>query len=138
MKVTILKPTDIDLARLELDIPFDADDEVPESFPGRNDTTGRLEFSIDLDTFKVDHWPAGLTHDMYIKVRDEGIYRLIDHDGNIVKTVEDYVPALIPNDYGDYVNLKIAADGTVTNFKPSRDDLRQLARLIDGVKVEEE
>ncbi len=139
MKVKILKPTEIELKRVELVLPFDSDDDVPENFPGRDDSTETLTFSIDLDTFQIADWPAERTP-CYLNLmpRDSGVYRVFDADGNLVKTIEDYVPhCLIPGSYGDYVELKIDASGKVKNMRPDSDDLRQLARLIDGVKLED-
>jgi hypothetical protein len=52
-----------------------------------------------------------------------------------VKTIEDYVPSFLPNKYCDGLTLEIAADGKVSNMQPDSDDLRQLARLIDGMEL---
>jgi len=59
-----------------------------------------------------------------LKVVDNGLYTLYDRLGQQIARYDGYVPhSVIPGDYGDYVSLKIDAEGVITNWplQPSFD-----------------
>jgi len=114
IKVTRTVTEEIDIAYLSIEVPYDDDDEIPEYIhEGRN----TLKFLIDLDRRKVVDWPEGNSYDLFLKVCDQGIYRLLDPNmGEIAVIDQDYVPDGVPGEYGDYIELRITNDGTVTNL----------------------
>lgn len=75
---------------------------------------------IDLDTGKIEGWPEGTTASVHYKVCDDGDYELLDADGNVVKSIDGYVPAaMCPEGEGDgdYVIMEIGPDGTIAKWK---------------------
>ena len=70
----------------------------------------------------VMDWPLGVVADVYYKVCDAGLYWLLDEDQNrIAKWAGFYVPEDFlchgDNGYGDYIILKIDAEGFIKNWK---------------------
>lgn len=88
---------------------------------GDEDKFDTVEVMIDVDNKKVVDWneTAGEVS-IFAKVRDEGVYKYYDKDGNIIQTIEDeYVPDFLQvneNGYGDYLNLTISKNGVIENF----------------------
>lgn len=88
---------------------------------GDEDKFDTVEVMIDVDNKKVVEWneTAGEVS-IFAKVRDEGVYKYYDKDGNIIQTIEDeYVPDFLQvneNGYGDYLNLTISKNGVIENF----------------------
>lgn len=124
MKITVPKPTEIEVDAIRVTVPFDEDhgeDEIPADFPGRrrfakpdrHGHVGDLTLVLELDTANVRGWPAGRTESLFLKVRDEGVYELLSRDQVVARRDDCYVPSCIPNDYGDYFCLRVAADGSV-------------------------
>jgi hypothetical protein len=71
---------------------------------------------IDIQTGTVINWPVGTVADIHFKVCDQGVYRLVDADGKVVKEIDGYVPGIMcPEDsgYGDYIIMKIDANGKI-------------------------
>jgi hypothetical protein len=92
------------------------EEEIPNDFPGR---VGEMwHAKVNLDTGKIEGWPAGKTADIHLTVNDCGTYTLLTEDGReVAKRENNYVPhGVVPGIYGDTVELKIAADGTITNW----------------------
>ncbi len=129
MKATVLKPTEIEVKYVEIQIPVYEDKierYIEKKLPFLN---GRIwTATIDIDTGVILNWPKGLVFDhIGDKVRDEGIYILRDGDFKEVARInKDYVPnELIPGDYGDYVELRdIDENGKIGNWpeKPCVDE----------------
>jgi hypothetical protein len=97
------------------------EEEIPNDFPGR---VGKMwHAKVNLDTGKIEGWPAGKTADMHLTVKDSGTYTLLTEDGReVAKRENNYVPhGVVPGKYGDTVELKIAADGTITNWPRTLD-----------------
>ena len=121
MKVTILKPTEVDVKFVEIHIPVYEDTierYIANKLPFLN---GRIwTATIDIDTGVILNWPKGLVfRRIGDKVRDEGMYILRDRDFKEVARIhKDYVPNdLIPGDYGDYVELRdIDENGKIGNW----------------------
>jgi hypothetical protein len=77
--------------------------------------------SIELETGRVLEWPQGTTADIHYKVCDQGEYWLGDAEGNRLKWKGAYVPndllAIGDNGYGDYIILKISAEGIIEGWQ---------------------
>lgn len=76
---------------------------------------------IDLETGVILNWQKGQTADIHFKVCDAGEYSLLDADKKVVKKIDGYVPPIMsPEDegYGDYVIMKVDAEGQIANWKP--------------------
>lgn len=74
---------------------------------------------IDLDTGIVKNW-NGKKLKTHFKVCDEGIYKLLNSEGDVIAEIEDYVPSMLSpngNGYGDYVIMDIDETGKIDNFK---------------------
>ncbi len=116
MKVTVLKPVEIEIWHVRIDIPIDHPDELGEvPFLEYEQWTA----TIEVDTGKIVGWPADKDGEFRVfdKVRDSGTYILLAPDGSEVAAIrQDYVPnRMIPGSYGDYVELEIKG-GVVTNW----------------------
>lgn len=125
MNLTVNKRVSVKVDTLNMALHVrHGDEDMPAKFPFR---TGDMWIVyVDLATGKIKGWP-GPAFDLYMKVCDEGTYRLLA-DGQEVAMIDGYVPnKLVPGEYGDYVDLKIAADGTITNW-PKRPDLSAFER----------
>lgn len=77
---------------------------------------------IRLSDGVVMDWPGGVVADIHFKVCDDGEYWLLDAERKrIAKWVGFYVPNefLCPgeNGYGDYIILKIDAEGSIAKWK---------------------
>ena len=78
--------------------------------------------TIRLADGQVMEWPEGTTADIHFKVCDQGEYWLLDEDRNrVAKWRGHYVPDdfLCPNGngWGDYIILRIDADGVIEGWK---------------------
>lgn len=122
MKMTINKPTEIIIERIEVSLPVRYEEEdIPNDFPLRKGDSWKAV--IDIDTGKIRDWPIGKSGSIeYMKVCDSGVYTLLDDEGDVVAHLEYYVPhGIIPGEYGDYVTLHIDSDGIITNWPKAPD-----------------
>ena len=147
MKVTIQVPKEIEVTHILIDVPVEyGDEDIPYDFPlrvkgpqldrttalGKRLGDDRWVAEVNIDTGKIAGWPADAgPRELYMKVNDAGIYtlRTITKDGDSpsvigsVKREHEYVPhGVVPGEDGDYIILRIAADGTITNW-PKKPDL---------------
>ena len=79
---------------------------------------------IELDTGRVRDWPEGTTADIYYKVCDAGEYELLDGK-RVVAERSGYVPDMLGVSepaYGDYIIMKIGADGLIDGWEPPQID----------------
>ena len=117
MKATVNMPTEIEVSELEIQLAVRYDEEdIPNDFPGRKGDM--LTLSVEIDTGKLPpQFPQDLTARVRMKVCDQGTYTLYSSDGTLIKRLEnEYVPhGMVPGEYGDYVDLKIAG-GKITNW----------------------
>ena len=104
--------------------------ECDENFvpPMLNAKNMRLEMAIDIKEGRMEEWTSDNGYlRMQAKVRDGGTYTLLDADKNPIWQINGYVPnRLIPSfeiegDYGDYIELRINADGSISNWKKEID-----------------
>lgn len=80
----------------------------------------RWKLMIDIETGIITNWKQGVTADVHYKVCDDGIYHLLDAEGNTVLTKDGYVPNILDLDresYGDYIIMKIDENGKIENWK---------------------
>lgn len=106
------------------------DDDMPFDAPLR---TGKVwQARIDLNEQRILNWPQGKTLEFDMKVRDGGVYVLLDADLKEVARREDYVPCeLLSCYYADYVCFDIDATGKILNWK-SDANLRDFEEREDG------
>jgi hypothetical protein len=75
---------------------------------------------IDVATGQIIDWPADKHARIHYKVCDQGEYWLEDAEGKRLKWKGDYVPndllAIGDNGYGDYIILKISAEGIIEGW----------------------
>ena len=123
MKTTIQVSKEIEVTHILIDVPVEyGEEDIPNDFPLRNgDHWNAL---VNIDTGKIVDWPADAgAQEIYMKVCDRGTYVLYSSEEKIATREEDYVPnAVVPGEWGDYIELKIAADGTITNW-PKKPDV---------------
>ena len=102
--------------------------ECDEEFspPMLNRETSFLEITIDLKERKVLNWNYKYGYlRMWAKVRDSGIYRLLNSTKEPIWQIKGYAPnKLIPpfeKGCGDYIELEIEDDATIVNWPDSPD-----------------
>ena len=81
---------------------------------------------ININTGQIENWTQGLSADVHYKVCDQGVYHLLDKDGNTIKTIESQVPdVLYPggDGCGDYIIMDIDSDGYIMGFEFKQSDL---------------
>jgi hypothetical protein len=91
--------------------------------------------SIELATGKILGWPMGTTADIHYKICDDGDYWLADLEGNkLYKWAGDYVPDRLlcvgDSGYGDYIILKVRADGRIADWVMPLFDTGEWVRLV--------
>jgi hypothetical protein len=101
------------------------EDEQGDLIPCREED--RWNPIIDIESGVITNWTQGVVADVHYKICDDGIYHLVDLDGNIVLTKEGYVPSILDvtrDSYGDYIILEIDENGKINgwNNSPRIDD----------------
>lgn len=116
VKITVNRPVELELAKIRVTLPVRyGDEDIPDDFPLRHGD--QWNAVIDLETGIIEGWPAGRAGKLSMKVCDEGVYELLGPDGFAVSRLQDYVPDVVPGDFGDYVNLEIDSTGRITNWE---------------------
>ena len=76
---------------------------------------------IDIEQGKIINWQQGVVADIHYKVCDDGCYFLTDENDKILAHIfNGYVPEILSigdEGYGDYIILKVDADGKIANFE---------------------
>lgn len=84
----------------------------------------RWRITIDLEDGTILNWPAGTTARIHYKVCDDGDYWLLDAEHRrIFKYGNCSVPSLLAvgdNGYGDYIILRVGADGLIEGWSKPR------------------
>lgn len=112
MKLKVIK--EIEAVYVDVAFPVDDDDMAPDA-PGRDRNTWAVR--IILANGMIPYWPIGKKLSLWLKVRDEGVYVILDQAGNELARRECYVPHnLIPGEDGDYVDLRINEHGVIMNW----------------------
>jgi hypothetical protein len=84
--------------------------------------------TIDLEGGFVVDWPRGTTANIHYKVCDEGVYALLNDNGEQVRRIEGYVPKVMSpggNGYGDYIIMSIDGDGSIENWHVTLDEFEE-------------
>ena len=91
-----------------------------------------LTLVLDLDHRKVEGWPAGVSAEVHLKVRDEGTYELLNTMHQMIATqAQEYVPGCVPGEYGDYFVAQIGPDGSIAGWNPSARDVERAFFGVD-------
>lgn len=75
---------------------------------------------IAIETGVILNWVTGRTAKIHYKVCDDGTYRLLDENKEVVKEFDGYVPTIMcpkGNGYGDYVIMEVDENGKISNWK---------------------
>lgn len=75
--------------------------------------------TILLETGQILDWPQGTSASIHYKVCDAGRYSLLSSAGEVVASLDGYVPKIMcPGDsgYGDYVIMDIGPDGVISGW----------------------
>jgi len=96
-------------------VRYDEED-IPNNFPFRDGDMWNVK--IDVEKQSIIGWPSGITGGFYMKICDQGTYTLFDEDDHEVACIQNnYVPnALLPGEYGDYLEMIIDDNGLITNW----------------------
>lgn len=125
MKATVTRQVEINVKYIRIIVPVRYDDEdMPYDFPFRKNND-LWDVLIDIETGKIQDWPEGYEYGLYMKVCDSGLYYLLDYAFEPISELQDYVPhGIVPGDHGDYIDLKIGKDGTISNW-PKKPDVSE-------------
>lgn len=92
-------------------------------------------FAIDVKEGKVLDWPKGYCISTHFKVCDDGLYQVLDTEGNVIwdsmKTKYYYVPDFLSigdEGYGDYMYLDIDGEGKIKDWET--EGIRALKSVI--------
>lgn len=116
MQFQVTKPVTIDVAYVRISIPLRYDDDggMAKDFPLRNGQIWTAD--VDIETGEIHGFPATGAFEVYEKASDSGCYYLLDSTKQVIASREnEYVPDIVPGEWGDYVILKIR-DGKITNW----------------------
>ena len=75
---------------------------------------------ININTGKIINWTQGVRANIHYKVCDNGTYKLLDANMELIKKIRDYVPKMLsPKEegWGDYIIMDIDADGQIKDWK---------------------
>ena len=128
MKITITKETEVEVAKIQISagVRYWEDGKingVKDTENGDNMpcvVNGRWCPVIDIETGKILNWEQGKTGNVYYKVCDDGNYKLLDENDNIVVDKNCYVPDFLAIDdsgYGDYIIMTIDENGNIQRWK---------------------
>lgn len=96
----------------------DIDDEDGTLIPHRKGDN--WDITIDLDTGKIENWPADKKAYIHYKVCDAGTYQLLNEQRELVKEIDGYVPKILSpggSGYGDYVIMDIDETGQIAKWR---------------------
>lgn len=80
---------------------------------------------ININTGKIINWTQGVRANIHYKVCDNGTYKLLDANMELIKKIRDYVPKMLsPKEegWGDYIIMDIDADGQIQDWRISFDE----------------
>lgn len=75
---------------------------------------------IDIDEGKIVNWKQGVTARIHYKVCDDGIYEVIEANGNVVAAYEGYVPNIMcpaGKGFGDFIIMNVDENGIIEGWK---------------------
>lgn len=80
---------------------------------------------ININTGKIINWTQGVRANIHYKVCDNGTYKLLDVNMELIKKIRDYVPKMLsPKEegWGDYIIMDIDTDGQIQDWVISFDE----------------
>lgn len=80
---------------------------------------------IDIETGVIINWDKGNKASVHYKCCDDGVYKLLDTDEHVIKSIGGYVPSIMcpgGDGYGDYVIMDIDTDGKIENWRIKLED----------------
>lgn len=75
---------------------------------------------ININTGKIVNWTQGVKASIHYKVCDNGTYKLLDINMELIKKIRDYVPKILSpkvEGWGDYITMDIDSDGQISNWR---------------------
>ena len=75
---------------------------------------------ININTGKIVNWTQGVKASIHYKICDNGTYKLLDANMELIKKIRDYVPKMLsPKEegWGDYIIMDIDPDGQIRDWK---------------------
>jgi hypothetical protein len=117
-------PTEIDAVDINLIMPIDyGTEDLPEIFPGRLGDIWNI--IIDFETRRIRNYSYPETFSICMKVRDGGLYHLLDKDDKVITSIKEYyVPDLAPGHGGDYFEATIQTNGTIESWLVDSSDIQ--------------
>jgi hypothetical protein len=83
---------------------------------------------IELETGKIVNWQQGVKAEIHYKCCDDGTYKLLDENKEVIKEIEGYVPGIMcpkENGYGDYVIMDIDESGQIQDWECDLSDFTE-------------
>lgn len=80
---------------------------------------------ININTGKIVNWTQGVRATIHYKVCDNGTYKLLDVNMELIKKIRDYVPKMLSpkaEGWGDYIIMDIDPDGQINDWKVILDE----------------
>ena len=80
---------------------------------------------ININTGKIVNWTQGVRATIHYKVCDNGTYKLLDVNMELIKKIRDYVPKMLSpkaEGWGDYIIMDINPDGQINDWKVILDE----------------
>lgn len=80
---------------------------------------------ININTGKIVNWTQGVRATIHYKVCDNGTYKLLDINMELIKKIRDYVPKMLSpkaEGWGDYIIMDINPDGQINDWKVILDE----------------
>lgn len=74
---------------------------------------------IDIESGMIVNWTKGVKARVHYKVCDDGIYHLLDGEGNSILIKDGYVPDILDverDSYGDYIIMNIDENGLIADW----------------------
>lgn len=75
---------------------------------------------ININTGKIVNWTQGVRATIHYKVCDNGTYKLLDVNMELIKKIRDYVPKMLSpkaEGWGDYIIMDIEPNGQINDWK---------------------
>lgn len=80
---------------------------------------------ININTGKIVNWTQGVKASIHYKVCDNGTYKLLDINMELIKKIRDYVPKMLSpkvEGWGDYITMDIDSDGQINDWRVILDE----------------
>lgn len=123
-KFTVTKEFDVEYLFVEAGVGYWADgivDGIPDkdgNIPCRDGDCWKP--LIKINTGKIVNWTQGVKASIHYKVCDNGTYKLLDVNMELIKKIRDYVPKMLSpkaEGWGDYIIMDIDLDGQINDWK---------------------